>query len=418
MKRLFWMAAVLAVIGSLILASGVLAAAGGTATIRDDKAQSDKIVIALTGLPAVAGKTLVGWLVSDDGKTFVNTGVLTPDGSGNINATYTSPTGQNIAGLYNKFIVSAEDPSNAAATAPAGQVVAEAINAAPEALMHVRHDIYQWDAAPNKTGLTVGTLSQAKLLSQHAHLLQDAVKAGNLDMAKLHAEHVVNIVEGSKGADYGDLNKNGKTDNPGDGFGVLEYAKQGAQHAGFAASTADANDYVKLHSMHVVDTSNNVIDWATQAKDAALKVLAAADIAAASPFADTAVKNADLALNGNSTKPVKGEGGATTAYEHAQNMASFTVGATNPAPAPAPTGTAAMVMTPAPAVTTTVTVTGTPTVAATRVVTATVTPVPAPATSLPKSGGRTPVELFILAGFGAVALGLGMRRFGVGRSSK
>ena len=85
------------------------------------------------------------------------------------------------------------------------------------------------------------------------------------------------------------------------------------------------------------------------------------------------VKNADLALNGNSTQPVKGQGGATTTYVHAQNMGSFVV---NPA-------SATMNMAPAAA--------------------------PA-AASLPKSGDRLPVEQFAIVGGALVAAALVMRR--------
>ena len=172
--------------------------------------------------------------------------------------------------------------------------------------------VYQWDAAPNKTGLATGTLTQAQLASQHANFALDAAKAGNLLLARTHAEHVVNIIEGSKGPNFGDSAGLGAVQNPGDGFGVLEYAKGTAQHANLAMSTTDASAYVKLHAPHVIDTANNVVDWATQARDKALALAKATDIAAALPLATDMAKFADLAYKGNSTKPAKGEGGAMT----------------------------------------------------------------------------------------------------------
>ncbi len=373
MKRLSWIFVGVVVIASLAFASIASADAGGAATVRDSKASSDSIQISFTGLtPPAAGKVYVGWLVSDDGKTMVNTGPLTVAADGSVTASYTSPTGDNLIGLYAKFVVTAENQADAAGAAPKGQAVFEAPGATPAgALTHVRHLAYQWPAAPNKTGFAVGTLSQAKLLSQHAHLAQTAVTAGDLAMAKQHAEHVVNITEGSKGPNYGDLNKDGKAENPGDGFGLLEYAKGAAEHAGFAASVTDASTYIKLHAVHVTDTANNVIGWATTARDDALALLKAADIATATPIAADMVKNADLALNGNSTQPVKGQGGATTTFVHAQNMGSFNL---NPA---------SMNMAPAAA--------------------------PA-AASLPKTGDRLPVEQFAILGGALVAAALVLRR--------
>ena len=162
MKRFSGVIAVLVVVAAFAFASIASADAGGTATVRDDKASSDKIAISFTGLtrPA-AGTVYVGWLVSDDGKTMVNAGTLTVDADGTLTANYTSPKGENLIGLYAKFVVTAENQANASAGAPKGKAVLEAPGAPAQALMHVRHVIYQWDAAPNKTGFAIGTLAQA-----------------------------------------------------------------------------------------------------------------------------------------------------------------------------------------------------------------------------------------------------------------
>jgi len=71
-------------------------------------------------------------------------------------------------------------------------------------------------------GIAVGLREQAWLAFVHARL---AVQSKKLSDVQLHAEHVVNIIEGVGGPNYGDLDKNGTADNPGDGFGVLNYAR-------------------------------------------------------------------------------------------------------------------------------------------------------------------------------------------------
>jgi hypothetical protein len=378
MKRILFVATAVALVASFLLSAVVLADAAGTVTHRDDKAFSDKITVALTGVPApAAGRVYVGWLVSDDGKTMTNIGAVAVGADGVVNVSYTSPKGENLIGLYNKLVLTTEAQADAAGAAPKGAIAVQALGAPAEALMHVRHVIYQWDQAPNKVGFGVGTLTQAKLLSQHAHLLQDAVTAGNLVSAKTHAEHIVNIAEGSKGPNFGDGDKNGTVANPGDGFGLLEYAKGAAQHANFAATTPNPGDYVKLHSTHVIDTANNVIGWATAARDGALNVLKAADMAAVTPLVAPLVKNADLALTGNSTRPTKGEGGATTTYEHAQNMGGFIVAAGAAAAGAAHT---------------------------------------MPATALPKAGDGSPLGLLALAGVIVMAAGVALRRWGMART--
>src|SRR6266567_4485741 len=77
----------------------------------------------------------------------------------------------------------------------------------PQALVHIRHLLVSFPAAPNKIGLEVGLRSQVDLVHQHAQFMSDAQASGDLATVKLHAEHLVNIIEGAKGADYGDLNK-------------------------------------------------------------------------------------------------------------------------------------------------------------------------------------------------------------------
>ena len=132
MKRSFWLVAVVVLVAVLALAGVAAAANGGSVTPRNDKASSDKIEIQLTGLPApAAGTVYVGWLVSSDGAKTVNTGVLTLGADGAVNATFTSPSGENLVGLYAKFVVTAEKDADKAGAAPKGTAVLEAPNAPP-----------------------------------------------------------------------------------------------------------------------------------------------------------------------------------------------------------------------------------------------------------------------------------------------
>jgi plastocyanin len=57
----------------------------------------------------------------------------------------------------------------------------------------------------------------------HAEEMAQAVQRGNLATAKRHAEHLVNLIEGRRGADYGDVDGNGEVEDPGDGTGALVY---------------------------------------------------------------------------------------------------------------------------------------------------------------------------------------------------
>jgi hypothetical protein len=150
-------------------------------------------------------------------------------------------------------------------------------------------------------------LPQTDIGLTHATL---AVNSDTLTNVQLHAHHVINIVEGSAGDNYDD-----SFGDPGDGFGVLIYAGDANKHSGFAAGVDGASANVLLHSVHVQDTSSNVVNWATQARDKAMEALATTDMAVATAAMVEAETFLDSALNGlgGSNAPVIDGGGARTA---------------------------------------------------------------------------------------------------------
>ena len=83
-----------------------------------------------------------------------------------------------------------------------------------------------------------------------------------------------------------------------------------------------------LHAVHVQDTSKNVVNWATQARDKALETLDAPNFGGAATAKAAMVEAQgllDWALNGKdgSNAPVIDGGGAITAYQHSQLMAGY-----------------------------------------------------------------------------------------------
>ena len=62
----------------------------------------------------------------------------------------------------------------------------------------------------------------------HAVELSDSAGRSNLQTVKRHAEHLVNLIEGEAGANYGDLDGDGFLEDPGDGVGLLNYLQSAA----------------------------------------------------------------------------------------------------------------------------------------------------------------------------------------------
>jgi len=59
----------------------------------------------------------------------------------------------------------------------------------------------------------------------HAAELRGAIARGDLEASRRHAEHLVNLIEGQGGENYGDLDENGHIEDPGDGTGLLIYLR-------------------------------------------------------------------------------------------------------------------------------------------------------------------------------------------------
>jgi hypothetical protein len=184
-------------------------------------------------------------------------------------------------------------------------------------MAHIRHVMSAWTPAADGKGLAVGSREQTNTALTHANL---SVNSTALSDIQAHAHHVINVVEGSSGDNY-----DASFGDPGDGFGVLLYAADANKHSGFAAGVDGASANVALHSVHVQDTSTNVVNWATLARDKALEAVATDDVAIAEAAMIDAQGLLDSALNGlaGSNAPVIDGGGARTAYQHGQLMAGY-----------------------------------------------------------------------------------------------
>lgn len=337
-------------------AAPVATPAAGTEVVtlawRDDIVFNDAVLVSASGLPAPeAGTVYAAWLAGTDDSLFL--GTLATEANGPATLTYRSPTHENLLARYDRAFIT---------RIPAADASIEVVNAVragalpAEALIHIRHLLVGIASTPDGTGFAIGLRQESDEVLRHAGFLKAAFDADNLPLARLHAEHLINMVEGRQGELFGDGDGDGKVRNPGDGFGILPngeqtgYATGMTDHARLSANSSDATDLVKLHAEHVQIAGENVRGWAGEIRDRALRVLAASDIAGME--ADVAeilttsqrlVNGVDLDLD-EQIEPVAGEGGVLTAYQHAQLMAGTPFGSdvsvVAAAPQPGPPATA------------------------------------------------------------------------------
>ncbi len=306
----------------------------GTINFRDDLQLTDQLVINFTVLPPPpSGKVFFGWVQnSSDGKTS-RVGQVIPGTDGVVSFRFSDPNKGNLLANYDKFLVTQEtlDPTP---SAPSSAVAYSGQLPGPS-LIHIRHLLVSFPATPNKIGLEVGLREQTTILRRHTEFMLDALKANDLATVKLHAEHLVNLIEGSKGPDYGDLNKDGQVTNPGDGYGLfkngdqLGYLDGSKEHANLAARAVGATADIKLHASHVGITVDNASGWVSTIRDRSLAVLKVNNIASATPMVQEISTLANQTLNGVDLKgdgqilPVPGSGGVITSYQHSQLMAAI-----------------------------------------------------------------------------------------------
>jgi hypothetical protein len=189
----------------------------GLATFHDSSLHID-----LTALPpAGAGHSYQAWLETAGGIPLLVGPVQLTGNAAAVD--YSDPTGANLLVSYDGVVLSLEadpDPD----TATRGPVVyAGSPGLEPPALIRLLHDVAS-DSAMSSAVLG-GLQSQLNHFSSHLGLMLDGISNGDLDAAKLHAEHVINIIEGRSGEQFGDWNGDGLAQNPGDDFGLLPYLR-------------------------------------------------------------------------------------------------------------------------------------------------------------------------------------------------
>ncbi len=290
----------------------------GTAVISDGTDLSDTITYAMTGVTVPSDGGYEGWLVSGDGEQ-TSTGVMAVGTDGVISHKFTSDSGENLIANYHKILITEES---------SGAVVFS--SEIPSAGMaHIRHLVSEGPAGGD--GILSSLKGQLDVAIANAALASSAT-----DIAGVHKymEIVINVLEGEGGANYGDLDGDGATSDEGDGSGAITHA-QGRSHALLAADAAPSEDDIIKHADLLEIVGKNTEDWATDARDKALTVLATTNLSLAKvlvgPGASTVSSNLDAARNGfdadnDGTVAVSAtEGGAAQAYTEGQLMATYTI---------------------------------------------------------------------------------------------
>ena len=284
------------------------------------------------------GKQYEAWLLGDE--TRRSLGVLQVDDHGKGTLQYTDDNGSNLLSIYGRFEITLEpDPDNSELPSDTS-VYSGSIPGAP--LVHIRHLLVNFAPAPNGTGLVIGLIHDTGLLVSAADAIKNALGNADLDMLKSQGEAVVNIIEGTGGTDFGDVDGNGTVVNPADGFGLLPgsvsagYIQTSIEHARFAADAPGATATIMDGARDLQTAAQNLGGWATQLRELGIQLAQASDLDAARPIAQQMIDLVDLFMNGHDANKngtlEPSEGGSEVVYQYARQMADMLIVAGPAAP--------------------------------------------------------------------------------------
>ena len=203
-------------------------------------------------------------------------------------------------------------------------------------LEHIRHLMVGTDETPDHVAVAAGLINNVTLLKQSADAMLEASNAGDRAAMQAGAEEIVNLIVGKEDIIYyGDRDGDGVISDPGDGYGLLINGSQAGyldgmiHHASYSAKASGATGEISMHAGHVEICTQNLETWAPELRDIALRIARApqdqdvkADVGRASILAAQMLDGIDIDGN-ESVDPIAGEGGAITAFEHAEYMSDM-----------------------------------------------------------------------------------------------
>ena len=298
----------------------------------------DKATITLSHLPKPkAGTHYEAWYLAESGEIRRNIGSINIDANGVGQLAFTDPNQNNILKSFDQIEITVESDNDPTPNESSGEVVASSVFP-PQALIHMRHLLVSFHGVPKEEALIQGLWYATDETDNSVIALNDAFENNDEEIFRLKIEEIINQLVGSANTtQYRDWNKDGKINDPGDGFGLLGNGKDNElgyipttiSHAQFAAEALDATDNIQLHSTQVIICAENMRGWSEQLLEKALQLQEMSFGNDMKPLVEEMHSLSDHALFGVDTndngliEPIVGEGGGDTVYEQAYYMAEM-----------------------------------------------------------------------------------------------
>ncbi len=221
-------------------------------------------------------KVYVAWLVNTGDNSMQRIGRVTLDALGNGALTFTSDERVVLPSEWNAVIITEEDASNPDDAVPNGDVFYSGMF--PFEVTQIFHEgLVGSENGFQGRGLLDSALTEARFALQHAGL---ASGANNIGGVHLHAEHTINIIEGTM-VDY---DGNGGPQNPGTGKGLYVYVDTLDELLGMTVNMPGIEPTVQNNAENMRICIANARQWADQLMVVEKNIIASDDFDAVQPL--------------------------------------------------------------------------------------------------------------------------------------
>lgn len=262
------------------------------------------------------------WLIENDGETLRNLGPL-PVENGRITAA--GSTEENLLGNYTGALITEEPDEDPEPDTPGDIIFASESTSEQRALLRELLFVSELD----EQGFLPGAESQINIAQDHAGFIQESLAQNNLDAARLHAEHVINTLDGESGDNFGDLNQDGQAQNPGNGVGVRLYLQEAGNRIQHIMETVPLAEKRRFYGEKSLAAIDNAQALSNEAQETALRILAVDTTEEAQPIVEELAILLAQALEGVDANedgiidPQANEGGIRAAYEQGLYLAGM-----------------------------------------------------------------------------------------------
>jgi serine/threonine protein kinase len=276
------------------------------------------------------------WIIDDEHEQSRSVGVLKLNANGQFGLTFVDPQSQNLLAYSNGMEITLE-PSPDDSPNSSRNVVYSSVTP-PGALEHIRHLMVGTEETPGQIAMAVGLVNNVSLIKQAADDMLQAFEAGDRPGMQSNAETIVNLIVGKEDLQfYTDWDKDGTINDSGDGYGLLINGDQAGyldgmiHHSSYAAGAPKATKDIKMHAKHVEICTQNLETWTPELRDLAASIARASEDQDVEADLRKAISLANQMLDGididgsESVDPIPGEGGAITAFEHAEYMSDMPI---------------------------------------------------------------------------------------------